>query len=129
MGEKDFQQFYLVKKYIEKKYKCKIVLCKTVRNKNGLALSSRNLLLNKKQLLKAEKFSQILINLKKKIKFDKNIKKTLLKKKIELSKLLKLKIEYLEIRNTKNLRLSTQRKNSKMFVSFYINKVRLIDNF
>ena len=129
MGEKDFQQFYLVKKYIEKKYKCKIVLCKTVRNKNGLALSSRNLLLNKKQLLKAEKFSQILINLKKKIKFDKNIKKTLLKKKIELSKLLKLKIEYLEIRNTKNLRLSTQRKKSKMFVSFYINKVRLIDNF
>ena len=129
MGEKDFQQFFLVKKHFERKYKCKIILCKSIRNKNGLALSSRNLLLNKKQLLKAEKFSQILINLKKKIKFDKDIKKTLLKKKIELSKLFKLKIEYLEIRNIKNLRLSSQRKNSKIFVSFYINKVRLIDNF
>ena len=48
MGEKDFQQLYLVKKYIEKKYKSKIILCKTIRDKNKLALSSRNLLLNKK---------------------------------------------------------------------------------
>ena len=48
MGEKDFQQLYLVKKYIEKKYKSKIISCKTIRDKNKLALSSRNLLLKKK---------------------------------------------------------------------------------
>ena len=29
MGEKDYQQFYLVKNFIEKKYKSKIYLCKT----------------------------------------------------------------------------------------------------
>ena len=129
MGEKDFQQYYLVKKYIEKKNKCRIILCKTIRNKNGLALSSRILLLNKKQIKKAEKLTRILRNHIKKIKINKNTNKNLLRKKIELNKLLKLKIEYLEIRNIKNLKYSTTGKSSKIFISFYINKIRLIDNF
>ena len=55
MGEKDFQQLILVKKYIENNFKSKIVLCKTIRDKNKLALSSRNLLLKKKIKLKQEK--------------------------------------------------------------------------
>ena len=50
MGEKDFQQLYMVKRYIEKKYKSIIVACKTIRGKNTIALSSRNLLLSKKNL-------------------------------------------------------------------------------
>ena len=43
MGEKDYQQLYLVKKFIEKRYKSKIIACKTIRDKNNLAFSSRNL--------------------------------------------------------------------------------------
>ena len=35
MGEKDYQQLYLVKKFIEKKYK-QNYWCKTIRNKNKL---------------------------------------------------------------------------------------------
>ena len=50
MGEKDFQQLYLVKRYIEKKYKSTIISCKTIRDENKLPLSSRNLLLKKKEL-------------------------------------------------------------------------------
>ena len=65
MGEKDYQQLYLVKKFIEKKYKSKIISCKTIRNINKLALSSRNLLLNKTELIKAEKLSKNLILYKK----------------------------------------------------------------
>ncbi len=34
MGEKDFQQLHLVKRYIEKKYKTKIIICKTIRDNN-----------------------------------------------------------------------------------------------
>ena len=49
MGEKDFQQLYLVKRFIEKKYKSQIIPCKTIRNKNKLALSSRIFLLKKKK--------------------------------------------------------------------------------
>ena len=51
MGEKDFQQFFLVKNYIENKYDTRVHVCKTVREKNKLALSSRNSLLNKKSFI------------------------------------------------------------------------------
>ena len=47
----------------------------------------------------------------------------------EINKLQNVKIEYLELRNIKNLKISNKLKNSKIFVSFYINNVRLIDNF
>merc|ERR1711966_371673 len=47
MGKKDYQQLFLVKNYIEKKYKTKIIGCKTIRSRNKLALSSRNYLLDK----------------------------------------------------------------------------------
>mgnify|MGYP000542439950 CR=1 FL=1 len=46
-----------------------------------------------------------------------------------LEKKYDIKIDYLELRNTKNLRLSNKIKNGKIFVGYYINKVRLIDNF
>ena len=50
MGEKDFQQLYLVKKVLKRKYKSKVIACKTIRDKNNVALSSRNFLLNKNNL-------------------------------------------------------------------------------
>ena len=83
MGEKDFQQLYLVKKYIEKKYPTKVIACKTVRNLNKLALSSRNFLLSKKELYKAEKLIQNLMNYKKNIREKKNMQKIIFDKKRE----------------------------------------------
>ncbi len=44
-------------------------------------------------------------------------------------KLLKIKIEYLELRSIKNLKISNNVKDSRLFVAYYIDKVRLIDNF
>ena len=45
-GEKDYQQLFLIKKFIKNKFKTKIFSCSTIRDKNKLALSSRNILLN-----------------------------------------------------------------------------------
>tara|TARA_B100000579_G_scaffold360499_1_gene317771 strand:+ start:274 stop:1086 length:813 start_codon:yes stop_codon:yes gene_type:complete len=129
MGEKDFQQLYLVKKYIKKKYKSEIIECKTIRDKNKLALSSRNLLLNKKELDVAGKIARNLILFKKKLIRKNNTKKFLIAKKNELHSLFNIKIEYLELRNKNNLKITNQMKNSKIFIAYYINKVRLIDNF
>ena len=67
MGKKDLQQLYLVKDYIKKKYKSKIISCKTVRDKTGLALSSRNSLLNRKNLSKARKLTKNLFFFQKKV--------------------------------------------------------------
>ena len=65
MGEKDMQQFYLVKNYIEKRYKSKIIPCQTIRDKKRFALSSRNLLLSNKQIRKARNLTNHIFNFKK----------------------------------------------------------------
>ena len=129
MGEKDFQQLYLVKNFIEKKYKSKIISCKTIRNNNKLALSSRNLLLKNDQLINAEKLSQNLISFKKKLNRVKNIKKLLQNKKEQLNKIYNVNIEYLELRNMINLKKTNNIKYSKLFIAYYLDNVRLIDNF
>ena len=129
MGLKDFQQFYLVKNYIEKKYQCIVFGCKTIRNKNKLALSSRNFLLNKKDLNKAEKLSIDLFRFKKKIPKFINIKQSLDNTKVKLSKKYNVNIEYLELRNKKNLKETKNIKFSSLFVAYYLKKIRLIDNF
>jgi len=129
MGEKDLQQLILVKRYIENNFNSKIVLCKTIRDKSKLALSSRNLLLKKNDLIKAGKIARSLFSLKKKLFKEKNIKKFILIKKNELEKLYDINIEYLELRNRKNLQLSNKINNSNIFLAYYLKGVRLIDNF
>ncbi len=129
MGEKDFQQLFLVKNHIESNFKSKVILCKTVRDKNKVALSSRNLLLSKKDLIKAGKITKELFLFKKKLS-KKNITKNLiLIKKNKLEKLYNINVEYLEIRNKKNLQLSNKIKDSKIFFAYYLKNIRLIDNF
>jgi pantoate--beta-alanine ligase len=130
MGEKDFQQFFLVKNYIENKYNTKVNMCKTIRNKNKLVLSSRNSLLNKQSLVASEIITKKLLKLKKEIsKNKKNYKKLIFDLKKELSKQFDIRIEYLECRNTHNLSENILNKPFKLFVAYYINNIRLIDNF
>ena len=129
MGKKDYQQLYLVKNNLRSLFKAKVIGCKTIRNKNGVALSSRNFLLNKIDLNKATKLTNQIRKLKKGLKNKKNIYKILNKKKTDIQNQLKVKIEYLELRKINNLKTSSNVLNSKLFIAYYINKVRLIDNF
>ena len=130
MGEKDFQQFFLVKSYIESIYISKIELCKTIRNSDKVALSSRNSLLNKNSLISAGIIAKKMINLKYKINKNKkkaqyfinNFKKELLYNQ-------NINIEYLEARNLINLNTKIHNNKYKLFIAYYLNKVRLIDNF
>ena len=128
LGEKDYQQIYLIKKFIINKFNTKIIPCKTIRLNNSLAYSSRNFMLSKSDLKKASFISNIVkkFYLSSKKKF-KNIKKISdLKNKIKEKK---VNIEYLEIRNKIDLSKKIKKSNFKVFISFYINKIRLIDNF
>ena len=128
MGEKDFQQYLLVKNFLENKYNTKIIKCKTVRNINKVPFSSRNLLLNKVFLKVASGVINEIEKIKKIIFKQINRDKYLKLKSKELTKKYKVKIEYLELRNLINLKKSNTLKNSKLFVSYYVNKIRLIDN-
>ena len=129
MGEKDFQQLVLVKRYIEKKFRSKVIICKTIRDNNKLALSSRNFLLSKNALIKGGKIARSLISFKKKLSKKKKFRNMINLMKNELEKKYNIHIEYLELRNSKNLNISSKTKNTRLFIAYYMNKVRLIDNF
>ena len=130
MGEKDYQQFFLVKNFIEKNHKTKVYVCKTIRNSNMIALSSRNNLLNKKNINTLGLITNKLFKLKKVIYLDTQKSKKLIHTlKKDLVKKYNVKIDYLECRNITNLSTNIRYKSFKLFVAYYLNKVRLIDNF
>jgi len=128
MGNKDFQQLFLVKKYLKKRYNTDVIGCKTIREKNKVALSSRNYLLSRNNVILASEIIKKLINVKKNIKSKKNKNKYLLTVKDDFQKQFKIKIEYLEFRDMNTLKLSNIVSRSKLFVAYYLNGVRLIDN-
>ena len=73
LGLKDFQQLYLIKKHIfKRKINTKVIECKTIRGKNGVAYSSRNFKLTNKDINIASKIYSYLFKLKSKLK-KKNI--------------------------------------------------------
>ena len=130
MGEKDYQQFFLVKKFIEKKYNSKVYMSKTIRDSNNVALSSRNILLNQTNLKAARLITNKLFDLRHSINKNKSKANNLIRvfKKV-LIKNFNVKIEYLECRNLINLRTNLYNKPFKLFIAYYLDGVRLIDNF
>ncbi len=128
-GKKDYQQLYLIKKHIKKrKIKTKVIQCKTVREKNGVAYSSRNVRLNYKQIKIASNIIYYLLKLKKKIKKNYNLFK-INKIKKDIISLGATKIDYIEIYNLKNFKkIKKPNKRSNLFIAYYIKNTRLIDN-
>ena len=137
MGEKDYQQYFVVRDFISKRYATRVYPCKIIRNSNGVALSSRNKLLNKDDLktsgLIADRLFKLQHSLYKRNRLDsidpkksneliQNLKRQLINK-------FNIKIEYLECRNLINLSTNLKNKPFRVFVAYYLNNVRLIDNF
>ena len=127
MGEKDFQQYILIKRILGKKYNIKIIGCPTIREKSKIALSTRNKLLSNSATKKASKIANKLIKLKEISRSNKLINLTKLKKDFE--KKYKIQIDYLEFRDEKKFKLNNFKSKYRLFVAYYINGVRLIDNF
>ena len=113
-------------------FNIKILAIKTVRDKSGLALSSRNSLLNKKEYQIASKINNIIlavlkINKKRPSNYLSEIRKRLVCLGVS-------KIEYLEIRKEDNLKLISNEKKKittgkyRIFIAVYVGSIRLIDN-
>ena len=127
LGEKDMQQLKIIENFVKKKYtNVKIVGCKTIREKNGVAYSSRNFLLNHKE----KKIAGIVYNL------ILNKKKSLINKKTPINgirkKILKLgvsKIDYIRLLDVNRLaNKNIKIKKIKIFIAYYLRATRLIDN-
>jgi len=131
-GEKDFQQLAIIKRLVElKKLPVQIIPCPTVRETDGLAMSSRNLRLTKEERLLAPQIYQELQSIKS--NFDGENTQLLIRKAIQnLNRLKGMKVEYLEIVDTRTL-LPFNRKiknpeGAIALIATFLGNVRLIDN-
>tara|TARA_B100000029_G_scaffold515341_1_gene621855 strand:+ start:5345 stop:6154 length:810 start_codon:yes stop_codon:yes gene_type:complete len=126
-GEKDMQQLKIIEHYIKKnKIKTNVIGCKTVREKNGIAYSSRNLLLTKKQKIIASKICKFLMNKKNKIIKNKKLLPIIKKYIFDLGV---NKIDYLELIDINKLIKPIIKKSKyRVFLSYHLGNVRLIDN-
>ena len=106
--------------------KTKVVGCKTIREKNGMAYSSRNSLLSHDEKIIASKIYKLLIRNKKKL-IRKYISLNQIKNKI--SKLGVKTIDYINILDINKLIRPYQKNNNyKIFIAYYLRSTRLIDN-
>jgi len=126
-GEKDMQQLKILEHFIKKNHPyTKVIPCKTIREKNGIASSSRNNLLTVGQKIIASKIYKLLI--KEKNKLVKN-KLSIGKIKNKIYKLGAKKIDYVEVLNINRLlRPYKKKKVYKIFIAYYLEDTRLIDN-
>jgi pantoate--beta-alanine ligase len=130
-GEKDYQQLVIIRQLAEqKKYRVKITGCPTMREPDGLAMSSRNLLLTPEMRKEAAKISKALFHVR-----DNRNKKSLQELKSEAANIIEgnglLKIEYLEVADAKTLQsLETwDNKNPlRCLTAVQAGNIRLIDN-
>ena len=128
-GEKDFQQLKIIEQLIfQNNMKIDLVKCSSIRDSHGMSLSSRYSNFNDADKIRfvncAKKINFNLIKLKK--NFDKKIIDNI---KYQLRSDGVSKIDYCEVRNEEDLNVSITNKSSRLFVAFYLNKIRVIDNF
>lgn len=129
-GEKDFQQLQVVKKLVEKEnISVKVVGCPIYREKDGLAMSSRNVRLSKEQREEAPFIYQ---TLKKAVSFSKTkaIKEIyeFVKNEFDTTS---LDLEYFTIAEESTLIEVSEinfTKKSRAFIAVNAGSVRLIDN-
>ena len=127
-GKKDAQQLYLVKKMVKELFlTTNIIECDTVREDSGLALSSRNTYLEKK-----EKENALLISkaLKQATQMVSKGEKDVSTIKKEMLKILKpLKVEYVEITDRDFNKVEIiQPGNTRILIAAFAGLTRLIDN-
>ena len=129
-GEKDYQQLQVVHRLVKDlDLKTQIIGCPTVRENDGLAMSSRNLRLGKSARLTAPIIRQVLEQCAKAIRAGLSVNEALKDARAQLLNAGLQEIDYLELRSDPNLELLTTNKTpSRLFVAAWLDGVRLIDN-
>mgnify|MGYP006232290257 FL=1 len=129
-GEKDYQQLVVIKKMRDElSFGTKIIPIKTVRNKNGLPLSSRNKYLEINEIEIANKINKICKYLIPKVKNKLNTTKILAHAKRELRMNGIDKIDYLTILTDTLEKRKSIKSKSRIFIAANVGSTRLIDNF
>jgi pantoate--beta-alanine ligase len=130
-GQKDYQQFQVISSLVEQlMFPIKLECVPTVREEDGLAMSSRNLRLTPEMRLKALTLYNSL-QLAKNLLLDGIEMTNVREKTINFFEENEVKLEYIELADRKNLiplNFVLDPKDSILLISGYVGEVRLIDN-
>jgi pantoate--beta-alanine ligase len=128
-GEKDFQQLLLIKTLTEQlDINTNVVGCETIREPDGLAMSSRNKLMSDKERKSAKEIIKLLLWAKEVYsKFDFVQIRDEIKNRSKLID--SFKLEYFEIMNLEEFSSISKKNNeTRAFIACRIGNIRLIDN-
>ncbi len=127
-GKKDYQQLHIIRNMVQQlNLPIKIIACETQRSPNGLALSSRNQYLNKKEQLEATHLYKTLLSIKNEISLH-NID-TLQTNAVETLNQRNWRVDYVEIRHRQTLEQAfAHSKELIVLAAAWLGKTRLIDN-
>ena len=132
-GEKDAQQLRIVEKIIsDLNYPIEVISCSIIREKNGLAMSSRNEYLNNAERIIAAIIQQALQEGKNLIISGERNSKIIRDKIIHtISSEKLLRIDYVSVADSKTLIEISDKIEGDILVSVavYLGEIRLIDNF
>jgi len=131
-GQKDWQQFAIIRQMVDE-LNFNLVLHSepTSRESDGLAMSSRNLRLSAEQRTHATVFHQALLTAKHELIKGTAIETVKKKVKEIVEKKPDVKLEYIEVADSKNLNLLenvTASDQPILCIAGYVGEVRLIDN-
>jgi len=130
-GEKDFQQLQIIKKMtVKNQLPIEIIGCPIFREKDGLAMSSRNTRLSKKQRESAPFIFKTLTKASQLFQSD-SIATINSWIQTEFESNSDLDLEYFEIADEQTLQTTSSKSEStkyRAFIAVYAGKIRLIDN-
>ena len=129
-GKKDIQQLFIIKKMTKDlNFDIEIIPCEIVREKDGLAMSSRNVYLSAE-----ERLDSTILNKSIKIGVDliekgESNPQNIISKLTEIISSVKTsKLDYIKIVNSEMKDVSIIEKENILALAIYIGKTRLIDN-
>lgn len=129
-GEKDYQQLQVVKRLVtDLDIRTEIKPCPTVREADGLAMSSRNLRLGDAARANAPVIYRTLTRAAEALTAGADLTQTLDQAREDLVRAGMLEIDYLELRADNDLAPMTRAdRPGRLFVAAWLDGVRLIDN-
>ncbi|PJI86047.1 pantothenate synthetase [Yoonia maricola] len=129
-GEKDYQQLQIVRRMArDLDLPVEVVGCPTIREDDGLAMSSRNLLLSDRSRVYATMLAEVMEDMRQKLQGGASMAAILPDAKSRIMTAGFNKIDYLELRDGDDLSLLEHSKpDARLFAAAWLAGVRLIDN-
>jgi pantoate--beta-alanine ligase len=128
-GEKDYQQLQVIKRFVsDLDIPVEILSGPTLREADGLAMSSRNRYLSEAERAVAPELHRILVHMVERIKSGQEVESALGEGREALTQA-GFRVDYLELRDAESLApVIVLAKPTRLLVAAFLGTTRLIDN-